>query len=209
MPAQQSLNRSRGADMLGKEPFSHATADSVNPAPTQYDLEQIWNWNASVPHSLQECVHDLITRIAKKQPDALAVCAWDGDFNYFQFDVLADEVARRLIGLGIAPKTIIPILFPKSRWTCVAMLGIIKAGCSAVALDHTQPDTRLRSIVQQVQPRTIISAPAHHVRARLLADVPVLQLDNALLETLEHSETSSLQLPIVSPSDIVYISFTS
>lgn len=176
---------------------------------SEQDLDQIWSWNASIPPPVQGCVHDLITEIVQSQPDALAVCAWDGIFTYSQMDNLANEVAQRILKLGIEPKSNIPILFPKSRWTCIAMLGVIKAGCSAIALDGTQPDTRLRSIIHQTQPRIIISSATFASRAALLMDVLVLQLDDTLLDVLEFPREFSPSMPSVSPSDIVYISFTS
>ncbi len=189
--------------------FTDISPKLENASPSQEDLDQIWEWNASVPDPVQGCVHDLITEIAKRQPDALAVHAWDGNFEYSQLDALADKVARSLIQLGAAPKSSIPLLFSKSRWTSVAMLGVIKAGCSAIALDATQPDTRLRSIVQQAQPRIIVSSAEHHARVRALADVPVFQLDDTLLNAVDLLEENPPLLPVVSSSDTVYISFTS
>lgn len=183
----------------------NSKSDSVS----EQDLDQIWTWNASIPPPVEGCVHDLIQEIARSQPDALAVCAWDGDFTYSQLNDLANEVAHRILGFGIEPRSNIPILCPKSRWTCIAMLGVIKAGCSAIALDGTQPDTRLRSIVHQTKSRLIISSATYAPRAALLMDVPVLQLDDTLLEVQELSRVHSSSLPSISPSDIVYISFTS
>ncbi|KAL6811929.1 hypothetical protein J3E69DRAFT_377169 [Trichoderma sp. SZMC 28015] len=183
----------------------NSESDSVS----EQDLDQIWTWNALIPPPVEGCVHDLIKEIARSQPDALAVCAWDGDFTYSQLNSLADEVAHRILEFGIEPKSNIPILCPKSRWTCIAMLGVIKAGCSAIALDGTQPDTRLRSIVHQTKSRLIISSATYAPRAALLMDAPVLQLDDTLLEVQELSRVHSSSLPSISPSDIVYISFTS
>ncbi|KAF2231590.1 acetyl-CoA synthetase-like protein, partial [Viridothelium virens] len=85
------------------------------------------------------------------------------------------------------------------------MLGVIKSGCAAIALDPAQPDARLRSVVQQAQPGVIISSTANYERASLLADVPVFKLDETLLHLPEHSS----RLPVVSPLDTAYISFTS
>ncbi|KAH8597089.1 hypothetical protein B0O99DRAFT_685008 [Bisporella sp. PMI_857] len=172
-------------------------------------LDHIWSRNATVPDPVRGCVHDLFKQIAENQPDAQAVSAWDGDFTYSQLDILTDKVAKQLVGAGIAPKTNIPIIFSKSRWTCVAMLGVIKAGCACIALDANQPNERLRSIVQQSQPKLIVSSSSNHARARLLADVTVLILDEPILERLSLSKETSLGLPVVSPDDIVYISFTS
>ncbi|PTB66087.1 acetyl-CoA synthetase-like protein [Trichoderma citrinoviride] len=184
--------------------------DSGGASASQQDLDQIWSWNASIPPPIQGCVHHLIADVAQSQPDAPAVCGWDGDFTYSQLHILANEVAQRILQSGIEPKSRIPILFPKSKWTCVAMLGVINAGCSAIALDGTQPDTRLRSIVHQSQPRIIIASATFASRASLLANVQVLQLDDDLLDVLVlPREEESPALPAVSPSDTVYISFTS
>ncbi|KAB5554579.1 hypothetical protein GE09DRAFT_1203703 [Coniochaeta sp. 2T2.1] len=173
------------------------------------DLNKIWQWNASVPEPVQGCVHDMIHDIATTQPRAMAVCAWDGEFTYSELDTLANLVAYRLIGLGCAQRSSIPILFSKSKWTCVAMLGVVKAGCSAIVLDATQPDTRLRSIVQQASPPAIVSSASHRNRASLLANVSILQLDEMLLDTLRQPIKAKPPLPMVQPSDLVYISFTS
>ncbi|EHK21622.1 uncharacterized protein TRIVIDRAFT_52861 [Trichoderma virens Gv29-8] len=183
--------------------------NSESGSASEQDLDQIWTWNASIPPPVEGCVHDLIKEIALNQPDTLAICAWDGDFTYSQMDNLANEVAHRILEFGIEPKSNIPILFPKSRWTCIAMLGVIKAGCSAIALDGTQPDTRLRSIVHQTRSRLIVSSATYASRANLLMDVPVLQLDDRLLEVQELPREHLSSLPSISPSDIVYISFTS
>ncbi|KAK7976909.1 hypothetical protein PG989_015372 [Apiospora arundinis] len=183
--------------------------DTVTPSPSQLELDQIWERNATVLDQIQACVHDLIAEIAERQPEALAVCAWDGNFTYAQLDLLSTRLARKLITLGATPKSSIPLLFPKSRWTCIAMLAVIKAGCSAVALDGTQPDSRLRSIVQQTQPTLIVASEKYYERASLLAGTQVIQLDDTILDTPGESDPMSPQLPDVSPSDIVYISFTS
>lgn len=205
MSETQGLDSS--AKVMADERFvpPNSKSDSVS----EQDLDQIWTWNASIPPAVEGCVHDLIKEIARNQPNALAICAWDGDLTYSQLDNLANEVAHRILEFGIEPKSNIPILCPKSRWTCIAMLGVIKAGCSAIALDGTQPDTRLRSIVHQTKPRLIVSSATYASRAALLMDVPVLQLDDTLLEVQELPREHLSSLPSVLPSDIVYISFTS
>lgn len=178
---------------------------------TRQDLDEIWSQRASVPESIQGCIHDLITQLARQQPAAPAVHAWDGQFSYSQLDALASRLASRLSDVDPNPERVIPILFEKSKWTAVAMLGVIKSGNACVALDTTQPDARLRSIVQQIQPSIIVSSQANHSRASRLADVPKIQLDDAIFDLVNEStqHDSDFQLPTVSSTDIAYISFTS
>lgn len=178
---------------------------------TKQDLDEIWTQRSSVPESIDGCIHDLITQIAQEQPAAPAVHAWDGQFSYSQLDALASKLARRLSDINANPGQVIPILFEKTKWTTVAMLGVMKSGNACVALDTTQPDARLRSIVQQIQPRTIVSSRANHSRASILADVPKIQLDDALFDLVDDSTQHMIdpQLPTISPGDTAYISFTS
>lgn len=194
----------------GKGVLPPNTTDADLPLQSSFEdtLDQIWSWNSSVPDQIQGCVHDLISEIAQST-NSLAVCAWDGDFTYPELDHLANQVGHYLLlELKVAPRSCIPILFHKSKWTCVAMLGIIKAGCSAVALDPAQPDSRLLSILEQVQPYVMLSSESNYARAcALKEDVMVLQIDDSWLSKPLNNTTS--QLPTVSPSDIVYISFTS
>lgn len=185
------------------------TPTGMNPSTlSQVELDQIWEGNATILDQIQGCVHDLISEVAARQPEAWAVCAWDGNFTYTQLDDLSTKLAKQLINQGAAPTSSIPLLFEKSRWTSVAMLAVIKAGCSAIALDGTQPDSRLRSIVQQAQPPLMVASAKYHARACALSDVAVVQLDDTLLNSPGLTETQA-ELPEVAPSDVVYISFTS
>ena len=65
--------------------------------------------------------------------------------------------------------------------------------------------------MQQAQPKIIVSSATNCARASGLADVRVFQLDETLLDLPEESPQLSVhsQLLTISPSDIVYISFTS
>ncbi|KAF7591575.1 hypothetical protein BBP40_001323 [Aspergillus hancockii] len=205
----EELNGRVKAGGLVEEAEPHLISGPVvSPLPDQ-ELDQIWQWNSSVPDQIPGCVHELIAEITELQPDTLAVSAWDGDLTYSQLHSLSNEVATRLIGLGLVSGSNISLLFQKSRWTCVAMLGVIKAGCAAIALDHNQPDSRLSSIIQQAQPMMIISSPIHHDRAQSLAGVPVLVLGEELMDVLNRPNDSGYELPVVSHRDTVYISFTS
>ncbi|CAK1360696.1 unnamed protein product [Cercospora beticola] len=160
--------------------------DEPSPCPTTEELDQIWRWNAEVHESISACVHD---KIAANKPDALAVHAWDGDLTYAQLNAFADQLA--------------------SKWACVGMLAVIKAGCAAVTLDANHPDARLRSIVEQLQPSLLVCSAGHQERALGLGVEEVVLIDENCFETRGGLDDESPSLPKVSPTDIVYISFTS
>ncbi|KAH7009866.1 hypothetical protein EDB80DRAFT_414918 [Ilyonectria destructans] len=45
---------------------------------TKSDLEQIWEWNGTVPAPVERCVHGMIEEPAQDQLASPAVCAWAG-----------------------------------------------------------------------------------------------------------------------------------
>ncbi|KAA8577032.1 hypothetical protein EYC84_007048 [Monilinia fructicola] len=146
--------------------------------------------------------------IARRQPNAPAICAWDGDLSYQELDDLSTRLARSLIVESSDSKisgTIIPLYFKKSKWMPVAQLGVMKAGASSVALDASLPIGRLRSIIEQVEPRLILSSSAEESQATQLAD-RVRLVDNALKDFQPSME---VKLPAVNPSSTLYVVFTS
>ncbi|KFY05966.1 hypothetical protein V492_08212, partial [Pseudogymnoascus sp. VKM F-4246] len=173
------------------------------------DLRDIWTWNATVPEAVDVCVHDLIAEQTAKQPDSPAICAWDGELTYQELDELSTRLAHQLVGLGVGPNVIVPLCFEKSMWTPVAMLAVMKAGGASVAMDSSQPEERLRSIVQQVEPIVVVSSAANEALAGRLAMAPVLVVDSQHLSRLEGNDKARTRLPRVKSSDILYIAFTS
>lgn len=174
---------------------------------TQRDLETIWSWNQHVPEAAETCVHHLIADATRRQPNATAVSAWDGEWTYGELDGLSTRLACHLVRLGIARDVIVPLCFEKSKWTPVAMMAVAKAGGASLALDCSLPYERLRNIVSQVSPMVVLSSEINSPIARRLIDKAVLVVDEAGLASLPISEGYSL--PYVHPSSSLYVCFTS
>ena len=130
-----------------------------------------------MPKPIDRSVRDLIAEIAERQRTPTAVHAWDGVLKYHQLNSLASKTAHRLIELGATPRSNIPMYCEKSKWTPVAMLGVIKAGCAAIALDPNFLGVRARSIVQQAEPQVLVSSTANLEKVSRLASILVLDLD--------------------------------
>ncbi|KAG6052828.1 Glycopeptide NRPS [Claviceps sp. LM77 group G4] len=183
-------------------------------AVTDHDMRKLWEKNAVVPDSVHICVHDLIAETIQRQPQALAVCAWDDmltshELTYGELDRLSTQLAHQLVRLGVAPGEIIPLCFERSVWTSVAMLGVMKAGGASVALEITQPLERLRSIVQQVSPITILaSSTSESIAAQLHDTVKVKIVSRGTCEV--ETDGNLIELPSrATPSDPLYVVFTS
>lgn len=174
---------------------------------SEADKANMWKWNAVVPPSENECVHDLVSAQALRQPDAPAICAEDGDFDYAALDRVSTALSHHLIERGVGPGSIVPLCFEKSKWMSVAMLAVMKTGAACVAMDATQPEERLRTIVSQVDPTNIVCSSGLKELAGRLADVKVIEVNQQRVDSL--SPVQHKKLPAVSADDLLYVVFTS
>lgn len=122
------------------------------------DIDQLRKWNTYQPHVQNECVTNYIDRQFVDRREAPVVCAWDGNFTYKELESRSSLLASKLIERSIGPECFVPLLFEKSCWTVVAMLGVIKAGAAFVLLDPSHPESRLRGICHDVDCRLILSS---------------------------------------------------
>ncbi|RDI86292.1 DNA-directed RNA polymerase II subunit [Venturia inaequalis] len=176
-----------------------ATAD-------EQDLRDVWAWNGTVPEAVEICVHDLISRRVRCHPDAIAVEAWDGRLSYRELEGLSACVAHQLIQDGVTCKSIVPLCFEKSKWMSVAMLAVMKAGGASVAMDMTQPEGRLKVIIEEVRTKVILCSTSSHSFAAKCGIAAVV-LNDTYLAAWQTVEPRAL--PIVDPSRPLCVVFTS
>ncbi|RAK75433.1 putative nonribosomal peptide synthase [Aspergillus fijiensis CBS 313.89] len=155
------------------------------------------------------CIHALILAQCQQQPEAEALCAWDGSVSYAELDRLSSALADRLVSLGVRLETIVPVLFEKSMWTVVAILGILRAGGAFVLLDASQPDARLVEICTTCQAKVILASQALHETARKLCETVVC----LPIELCTEKNLPPLNRPPTPPESAAdaaaYIAFTS
>ncbi|KAL8986978.1 MAG: hypothetical protein Q9177_003774 [Variospora cf. flavescens] len=125
------------------------------------DLEQVREWNGTLPAAVERGVHDMFQDQALAQLCAPAVDAWDGQLTNGELDHLSERLAGRLIGLGIKPNVMVPLCFEKSMWMPVAMLGVLKAGGALSLLEQSFPEQRLQTIVEELNASVILSFPSN------------------------------------------------
>ncbi|HCG00854.1 MAG TPA: hypothetical protein DEV93_09970, partial [Chloroflexi bacterium] len=109
---------------------------------------------------------------ARTQPGAIAVIDKEGELTFGQLDSRAHRLANQLRDRGAGPESLIAILLPRSINALVAMLAAWKAGAAFVPLDPSQPESRLRSILDVCRPDIQIDAETLAVWAAELARQP-------------------------------------
>lgn len=105
---------------------------------------------------MESCIHHLIEKVSSEEPHSLAICSRDGNLNYGELDGLACRLANHLIAEVVTVESKVSILFTKSMWAVVAILGIVKAGGAFVPLDPSHPKARLLSCLRQLEAKIIL-----------------------------------------------------
>ncbi|GKZ51628.1 nonribosomal peptide synthase, partial [Aspergillus brasiliensis] len=121
--------------------------------------EQLLSFNTHPLPRANRLIFTKFEELARVKPDAPAVCAWDGEWTYGQLDEVSNRLAHYLRTLGVGPEAVVPHCFPKSGWTIVTCLAILKAGGAFVGLDPTHPRKRLEGLVQEAGANVVCVAP--------------------------------------------------
>ncbi|GIZ49332.1 hypothetical protein CKM354_001236400 [Cercospora kikuchii] len=172
------------------------------------DTENILSWTGSLPPKTERCVHHLITRRSKDQPEYPAISAWDGNVTYTELDDMSSRLAKHLSCMGVQPKQKVPLMFEKSKWAIIAMLAVMKTGAAFFFLDPSYPKTRLRTIVQTTHANVIVSSAAQRQVAGSLVD-QVVCVDGTQDSWSTTHNTSTWTFEGSCPTDPLYIVFTS
>ncbi|KAF5856599.1 hypothetical protein ETB97_007099 [Aspergillus alliaceus] len=191
---------------------SYLTADKI-PLLGGASEALVQNWNDNAVHSLcrpgKQTMSDLISETCMSQPEAPAVCAWDGEFTYTELDSLSGRLAAVLAVQGVGPEVFVPVCFEKSRWAVVAMLGIMRAGGAFIMMDPSQPAKRLQNICDISKAHVLIASESRaSLAATLGPDVVVLGNNEKPWNNVDGSLVST-PVQTASPENALYAVFTS
>lgn len=103
------------------------------------------------------CFHHLFEEQVQRSPDALAVQCGEERLTYGALNARADQLARRLRGLGVGPETLVGICLTRSSGMVTALLGVLKAGGAYLPLDPEYPAERLSLMMDDARVPVIIS----------------------------------------------------
>lgn len=169
------------------------------------DLDEIRCWNEVVPPSFETTIVEQFLLRAREQPEAPAVCAWDGSLTYAEVDRLSFTLAQHLADAGVEEGMIVPICFNKSLWAVIATLAIMRTGAAFVAVDPDHPQSRVAAILAKVSATVMVTTAQHASKFRSQA----LRVVEVGAEFCRSLPLSLIQLPQVSPRSCAFILFTS
>ncbi len=143
------------------------------------------------------CVHRLFEAQVERTPEAVAVVlpgmasphSQSQSLTYRQLNNRANQLARYLQSLGVAPDVLVAVSLERSLEMTIAILGTLKAGGAYVPLDPAYPQDRRAYMLADTQ------APVILTQASLVADLPAHQATVVCLDTdwqsISHNDPNS------------------
>ncbi|MFE4458186.1 amino acid adenylation domain-containing protein, partial [Nocardia tengchongensis] len=146
-------------------------------------------------------------------PERVAVRFGDEELTYFELDRRANVLARRLIGEGAGPESLVAVLLPRSADLVVALLAVIKTGAGYVPIDPSYPADRIAFVLSDAQPTSVITDST--VQVELPQDLNTVLLDGFSLEAgnivdaADGPVTDADRRAALNPDHVAYVIYTS
>ncbi|KAF5633354.1 non-ribosomal peptide synthetase [Fusarium sp. NRRL 25303] len=160
-----------------------------------------------------QLLHQFVEKGAVSHPEKIAlefVSEFEGDacvkqqWNYRQLDQMGDKVANMLQNT-VSPGGIVAVHFDKCPEAYFSILGILKAGCSFVALDPSAPRARKEFIIKDSKAPCLLTRSSKDLDFE--AKTTVMEIETQGLNDV--SEEHIVLHPNISPSDTCYCLYTS
>ncbi|MGB3296989.1 MAG: amino acid adenylation domain-containing protein, partial [Phormidesmis sp.] len=168
--------------------------------------QQLQQWNNTArdyPTGL--CLHQLFEQQVARSPQAQALITPSQTLSYQQLNVQANQLARQLQDMGIAPDARIGICLDRTASLIVSILAVLKAGGAYVPLDPNYPTSRLSYILEDAQVSVIITQPEY---AAIAASAPhIIVLDPRV--NPQNTVSKTLLTNNTQPNNLAYIIYTS
>jgi len=102
-------------------------------------------------------VGQLIEAQVARTPDAIAVRFEDAQLTYAELNARANQLAHQLRAWGVGVDERVGVCAERSLELVIALLGVLKAGAAYVPLDPQYPAERLTWMLEDSQPRVVLT----------------------------------------------------
>ncbi|HEX2625623.1 MAG TPA: amino acid adenylation domain-containing protein, partial [Candidatus Limnocylindrales bacterium] len=102
-------------------------------------------------------VHLTFVARARAYPDAPAVIAGERTWTYGELDARSAALAGALGARGVAPGTIVAVLLDPGPELVATLLGVLRAGCTYLALEPRLPEARRAWMVRDAGARALVT----------------------------------------------------
>jgi amino acid adenylation domain-containing protein len=146
------------AQLPGKSPLSAVSLLNTAEAAEVLRLGGLGSAAAEPLPGTPATIHGRITATARSRPDAIALTDESTQLTYRQLDERAAAMAEGLAALG-ADSGRVGVCLDRDAGLVVALLAVLKAGCSYVPMDSRYPEERLRYTASDAGVGVVIGDP--------------------------------------------------
>ncbi|MGE3267196.1 MAG: amino acid adenylation domain-containing protein [Chloroflexota bacterium] len=171
----------------------------------RHQLVSTWN-STERAFSQHRCIHELFDEQVERAPDAVAVVAGDQQVSYRELQRRANQLAHRLIRLGVGPDVLVGVRMERSLNLIVGLLAILKAGGAYVPLDLDYPPERQWLMLTDAQIGVLLTDHGPSLTP-VDADVHVINV-NAEARSLAH-ESDANPSSNATADHLAYVIYTS
>ncbi|MDA3136903.1 AMP-binding protein [Pseudomonas syringae] len=191
----------------------HDTPLAHFPLMSETEHQQLAAFNeTALAYPRDVVIHQLIEQQAAQRPDACAVRGDSGPLlTYAELNQQANQLAHRLIELGVKPDTRVAVSLRRGAEMVVALLGILKAGGAYVPIDPDLPSARQAYMLEDSSPKALLTTQDLSDNLPAL-DLPVLVLDDRddsaqlASQPINNPDAKALGLQ---PNHLAYVLYTS
>ena len=165
------------------------------------------DWNATAADMPATTLPALFAAQAARSPEAVAVVCDGAELGYGELDAASNQLARRLIGLGVGPETVVGLALERSVELVVAVLAVLKAGGCYLPLDAGHPPARLAFLLADAGAALVLTTAA--LARHLPPEVPALRLDDDAPALSSAPLGDDERRGALGPDHLAYIIYTS
>ncbi|WP_216214604.1 non-ribosomal peptide synthetase [Amycolatopsis aidingensis] len=163
----------------------------------------LFEWNANDEAIPEPFLHELVAEYARKTPDAVAVALPGSQVTYRELDQAANQLAHRLVKLGVRPRDRVGVCFPRGSEALIAQLACFKLAVGVILMDPDFPADRLRFMLTDADATAVLTMRAHESVVDGVSKV--ISLDGSDWRT----EPTTFEAEPVTADDIIHIGYTS
>ncbi|MET9604176.1 amino acid adenylation domain-containing protein [Streptomyces sp. NPDC006512] len=149
---------------------------------------------------------------AARTPDAPAVTYRGTSLSYAALNARANRLARLLVDRGAGPGRTVALALPRSAELLVGVLAVLKTGAAYLPLDRDYPAERLRVVLEDGAPRSLVTDADSAALFPEVADTVVLgdpAVEEELATRAPRDLTDADRTAPLTPDDLAYVIHTS
>ena len=168
----------------------------------------LFEWNDTArDYPSDKTIPNLFEQQAYATPDALALVYEDQQLSYAEVNSQANQISHLLIDRGVKAEHMVALLMDRSLELLICILAILKAGGAYIPLDPKHPRERLKTIIDDAEPKLLLISGKYQAMATDVFAEPILEI-KALQSELKSGDTYNPNIPLM-PDHLVYVLYTS